>query len=144
MSRRKPIEAFEGKYRFLSNFYPCKVKYQGIYYPTVEHGFQACKSLLKKDRLRIGKLPTAAAAKQAGRKLKLRKDWETYKEVIMYNFLKQKFKWEKNPILAGKLKDTGDAKLIEGNWWGDIYWGVCDGKGQNRLGVLLMKVRDGL
>ena len=139
---RKPIIAtFTGKNEFLSNFWPCKVQYQGIVYPSVEHGFQACKSLSRRDRIRISKLKTATAAKRAGRRLKLRSDWERVKKVIMYNFLRQKFK---DPELRDKLIATRDAKLIEGNWWGDSYWGVYGGKGKNKLGKLLMKIRDGL
>lgn len=137
----KQINAFEGKYYFLSNFYPCRVEYQRIVYPSVEHGFQACKSLRRSDRKRISKLKTAAAAKRAGRKLELRIDWERMKEVIMYNFLTQKFRI---PELKEKLLATSNAKLIEGNWWGDTYWGMCDGKGKNRLGKLLMEIRRNL
>lgn len=135
---KKRIESFEGEYRFLSNFWPCKVRYCTITYPSVEHGFQACKSLSKKKREQISQLKSAADAKRAGRRLKLRADWETYKEVIMYHFLKQKFK---DKTLKNKLLATGDAPLIEGNWWGDTYWGVCNGKGENRLGKLLMRLR---
>ena len=135
---RKVIRVFEGEYRFLSNFWPCKVKYQGITYPSVEHGFQACKSLSRKDRIRISKLKTAGEAKQAGRKLKLRGDWEEVKEIIMYNYLMQKFK---DSELRSKLLATGDNILEEGNWWGDTYWGICKGKGKNRLGKLLMRLR---
>ena len=44
--------------------------------------------------------------------------------------------------MASRLINTGDAILIEGNTWGDTYWGVCDGVGENRLGKLLMEVRE--
>jgi predicted NAD-dependent protein-ADP-ribosyltransferase YbiA (DUF1768 family) len=44
--------------------------------------------------------------------------------------------------LRGLLLATGDAHLEEGNWWGDYFWGVCKGKGENNLGKILMKVRD--
>ena len=37
---------------------------------------------------------------------------------------------------------TEDAELIEGNWWKDTYWGICDGVGENRLGQMLMWIRD--
>lgn len=141
MPRRKPILEFAGEYCFLSNFYPCEVQYQNIVYPSVEHGFQACKSLDRRCRIRISKLKTAASARCAGSKLELRRDWERFKEVIMYNFLKQKFKI---PALRAKLIATEDAKLVEGNWWRDTYWGVCNGKGKNRLGKLLMEIRDSI
>jgi predicted NAD-dependent protein-ADP-ribosyltransferase YbiA (DUF1768 family) len=36
---------------------------------------------------------------------------------------------------------TGDCELVEGNTWGDKFWGVCDGEGENHLGKLLMKIR---
>lgn len=141
MSRQKPIDAFEGEYRFLSNFWSCNIKYQGITYPSVEHAFQACKTLSKKQRIKISKLPHAFEAKRVGRQLKLRDDWETHKEVIMYQLLKKKFRI---PHLRQRLLNTGNAKLIEGNWWSDTYWGVWNGKGKNRLGILLMKVRNSL
>ena len=39
---------------------------------------------------------------------------------------------------------TEDAELVEDNWWGDKFWGVCNGEGENHLGKLLMKIRDEL
>lgn len=49
---------------------------------------------------------------------------------------------------AGECRDqllaTGGVELIEGNDWGDAFWGVCGGYGQNWLGVLLMLVRSEL
>jgi predicted NAD-dependent protein-ADP-ribosyltransferase YbiA (DUF1768 family) len=39
------------------------------------------------------------------------------------------------------LKATGDEELVEGNWWNDTFWGVCNGVGENNLGKLLMKIR---
>jgi len=141
MKKRKIIKEFQGKYRFLSNFWPCKVEYQGVIYPSVEHGFQACKTLSIRKRKIIAQLSTPQAAKRIGKKLKLRKDWETVKEVIMYHFLKQKFR---DSELKSRLLATGDAILIEGNWRGDTYWGICKGKGKNRLGKLLMRLRDNL
>ena len=45
-------------------------------------------------------------------------------------------------LLEPLLLATGDAELIEGNNWGDTYWGKCNGQGLNRLGILLMQIRD--
>ena len=42
------------------------------------------------------------------------------------------------------LRQDWDEELIEGNWWGDTYWGVCNGVGENHLGKLLMKIREEL
>jgi predicted NAD-dependent protein-ADP-ribosyltransferase YbiA (DUF1768 family) len=56
----------------------------------------------------------------------------------METLLRQKFA---HPELRAKLKETNDAELVEGNWWGDRFWGVCRGEGENHLGKLLMKIR---
>jgi hypothetical protein len=82
---------------------------------------------------------TPAQAKYLGRAIKSRLDWEQIKEGIMKACLLAKFS---NPILRGFLVAIGNQELIEGNNWGDVYWGVCEGKGLNRLGQLLMEVRD--
>lgn len=137
----RKIDSFRDEYWFLSNFWPCILYHAGIRYPSVEHAFQAQKTMSYSKRLQISKLETPDYARKAGRRLKLREDWEKCKEAIMFHLLKQKFK---DPKLNKQLADTSDAELIEGNWWGDTYWGVCNGKGENRLGKLLMKVRDEL
>ena len=81
-------------------------------------------------------------AKQLGRKVKLRKDWEEVKTNIMYDICLAKF--TQNQDLKEKLLKTGNAILIEGNWWNDTYWGVCNGIGENNLGKILMKIREEL
>jgi predicted NAD-dependent protein-ADP-ribosyltransferase YbiA (DUF1768 family) len=70
----------------------------------------------------------------------LRPDWREVREEVMEVGLRQKFR--QNPELLQKLLDTGDAYLEEGNTWNDRYWGVCRGVGQNKLGHLLMKLRE--
>ena len=84
---------------------------------------------------------TPSKAKRKGQKITLRSDWEQVKEQVMYDVLKLKFKDE---VLAKLLKETGTKYLEETNWWGDEVWGVCNGVGQNKLGKLLMKVREEL
>jgi predicted NAD-dependent protein-ADP-ribosyltransferase YbiA (DUF1768 family) len=64
------------------------------------------------------------------------------KEGYMISFLDQKF--ASGTRLAGLLVATGDATIVEGNTWGDAYWGVCGGVGKNRLGELLMAKRSRL
>lgn len=135
------IEQFSGEYRFLSNFYPSTIVYEDITYPTVEHAYQAAKTddfTLKKI---ISLLPTAADAKKFGKSITLRKDWENIKFSVMLKLVTLKFQDEQ---LKKQLLATGNAQLIEGNWWGDRYWGVCRGEGQNQLGLILMTVRDSL
>ena len=136
------IAEFQGEYRFLSNFWPATVVYEGITYPTSEHAYQAAKTLDVEQRKRIAALQTPAEAKSAGRALKLRDDWESVKFTVMEDVVR--FKFTHHDDLRAKLLATGDAYLEEGNNWGDEVWGVCNGKGENRLGKILMKIRSEL
>ena len=117
-----------------------------VVYTTNEHFFQAMKSLNPKERQAIVLAPTPGKAKYLGRKVSLRKDWEDIKEEVMLTGLRHKFS---NPELRKKLLATGNEELIEGTTWHDNYWGICDceacgGQGKNRLGKLLMQVREEL
>ncbi len=133
------IDSFRGEYRFLSNFYPAPVVYEGINYPSVEHAYQAAKTQDEAKRIQIAAMEKAADAKAAGRLVVLQPDWEDVKLVVMKKLLRLKF--AKDSDLAERLLDTGDEELAEGNNWGDAFWGVINGKGKNWLGKLLMKVR---
>jgi len=146
------INKFEGRYSFLSNFYPAVIEHQGIKYPTVEHYYMAMKvndeQLINGKYYTVGdfremmaKIESPGLAKKIGRMVKLRPDWDNYKFEVMNWVVREKFK---DPNLAQLLIDTGDQELIEGNWWGDVIWGVCNGKGQNHLGKILMQVRNEL
>lgn len=139
MKQENVISEFSGKYDFLSNFSKSKIKYEGITYPTVEHAFQAAKSLNNLKRLEIASAPTPGQAKRIGRRVNLRPDWEEVKIDIMRDCLRLKFEI---PELREALLNTDNAELIEGNWWGDKFWGMCNGIGENNLGKLLMEVRD--
>jgi len=136
------IDSFRDKYRFLSNFYTAEVVFDGARYPSVEHAYQAAKTLNYDERDQIRVATTAGIAKKLGRKVTMRKDWEEIKLAVMRDLVWQKF--ERHPENARKLLDTGDATLIEGNWWGDKFWGVCDGEGENHLGKILMNIREDL
>jgi ribA/ribD-fused uncharacterized protein len=135
----RPIESFAGDYRWLSNFFPALVIHRGTHFSSVEHAYQAAKTDSMTERATIQRAETPAIAKRLGRKVTLRPAWDAEKEQVMLECLREKFK---DPDLRARLIGTGDAKLVEGNYWGDTYWGVCRGSGQNRLGVLLMRVRD--
>ena len=84
---------------------------------------------------------TAKGAKRLGKKVTLRTDWDSVKIPIMYELVDNKFK---HFDLAEMLLATKNQHLVEGNWWGDTYWGVCKGVGQNKLGKMLMKLRENL
>lgn len=135
------IDKFRGKYWFLSNFYESPIEDENITYPTVEHYFQAQKTLNREEKLKISKATKPAKAKKMGRQVNLRKDWEDIKLQVMEKALRLKFQ---DPALRKKLIATGDEELVEGNPWGDRYWGVCNGSGKNKLGKFLMKIRKDL
>lgn len=135
----KKIDSFNGEYYFLSNYYYSPIVFEGIHYPTVEHAFQAAKTLNNNKRLEIAKMRTPGQAKKAGRTISLRPDWEEVKFDVMKKCVKSKFE---DYDLRNRLLSTGDVELIEGNWWNDTVWGVCNGIGQNNLGKILMEVRD--
>ena len=139
------IDAFRGENYYLSNFYPCTFYVDGIPYTNAEAAFQAQKCRTKEQKLlfsKDGPYAEARVAKRAGGaggNIDLPKDWNQNRLEIMEKVLKAKF--SQNPDLLAKLKNTGSKELIEGNTWGDYYWGVCKGKGANHLGKILMKIR---
>lgn len=135
------IKGFKDEYRWLSNFWPCKINYEGITYPSVEHAYVAAKTNDLNSRLKLLTL-TAGQAKKIGRTFELRKDWNEVRLDIMRNFINQKF--AEGTELSLKLDSTGDCYIEETNDWGDVFFGVCNGVGSNHLGTLIMEARDSL
>ena len=84
---------------------------------------------------------TAGQAKRLGQVIILRDDWtnDNVKISVMYAVLLDKF--TRHQDLRKQLIATSPNELIEGNTWNDTFWGVCDGKGKNHLGKLLMSIR---
>lgn len=133
------IDRFDGEYAFLSNYSASPFRIDYVLFPTMEHYFQANKADNQNDYLHIANAPTPGEAKRLGRKIQLRPDWEKIKDNVMLTGLRKKFA---DPELRSLLLATGDEELVEGNYWGDTYWGVCNGVGQNKLGQLLMEIRE--
>lgn len=134
------INCFDGEYRWLSNFWPCYVQLDGEWYNSVEAAYVAAKTLDEEKRAEIRRMEYPGQIKRFGRTLKLRHDWETVKVSIMLELLRQKFK--KDSDWGNKLVATENQMIVEGNTWGDTFWGVCNGKGKNMLGKLLMQIRN--
>lgn len=139
------INCFDKEYAFLSNFYPSPITDGNLLFPTVEHMFQAAKTLNIKEYEEIAAADTPGRAKQLGKKVSLREDWEKVKDDIMYQALWLKFSI---PELREKLLATGDEELVEGTTWHDNEWGNCSCEkcanivGKNKLGKMLMKIRE--
>jgi ribA/ribD-fused uncharacterized protein len=138
--RRRMIDRFIGEHRFLSNFHAAPVWLEDQLYPTVENAYQAAKTL-NADLRRQFHSVSPVRAHRLGRRLELRPDWAEVRLTIMLGLLRQKFRI---PELCDRLLATGDHVLVEGNSWGDTFWGTCRGTGENHLGRLLMQVRSEL
>lgn len=126
----------------MSNFWLCNIRFGLSTWPSAEHLFQAMKTLDFAEQEMVLNAATPGKAKRFGQHVTARLDWEMIKIDIMYQIVLAKF--SQNKRCKQDLLDTGDMELIEGNKWGDTFWGVCNGKGRNELGKILMKVRDEL
>ncbi len=128
-------------YYELSNFSPFGFEEEGVYWPTVEHYFQAQKFPDPEYRERIRKAGSPKQAKDLGRSRKhpIRSDWDDVREEVMRNAVRRKFT---KPELRSLLLGAGRRQLIEKSPF-DRYWGCgSDGGGKNRLGVILMELRE--
>ena len=137
------IDRFSGEYHWLSNFHPCEVVYKGVIYPSIENAYQAAK--IEMAQCRPNELHWLAScppgrAKKLGSNVKP-DGWQSYKLVVMKDLLDPKFS---KPDFAQLLLETGDQQIVEGNRWGDTFWGVCNGKGSNHLGGMIQEIRGNL
>lgn len=135
------IDQFKGDFAFLSNFYMSPMTHAGVVWPSLEHAYQACKTLNAREREFVHSARYASEAKRRGGQITVRHDWDLVKVDVMHELLRVKFMVPQNRDL---LLATDDSTLVEGNYWGDTFWGICKGVGKNHLGNLLMNVRDDL
>lgn len=140
---------FEGRLRFLSNFWPTqiivpepRVETQRIKFPSVEHAFQAAKTESLEEKLTILHCETPGRAKRMAKKITIRPEWMEVREQVMEELVRQKFA---HRALANSLLMV-EGEIVEGNSWHDVFWGKCiceihKGEGENKLGLILMKIR---
>lgn len=140
------IMSFRGKYLFLSNFYEGKAfDYRGYKFTNSEAPFHAEKCW---DRVKEFEMERPSQSKKLGQKVLMREDWDNVKDEIMYNVCYAKFTQDEE--LKNKLLATGDRELVEANRWNDKYWGMTYSQrhnmwiGENRLGLVLMRLREDL
>jgi N-glycosidase YbiA len=129
-------------YAAFSNFAPYGVALQDGWWPTVEHFFQAQKfdDPAYRERIRLADRPKQAKTLGMTRALSIRPDWDAVKDGIMYLAVRTKF--ETHPVPRALLLGTGAEEIVESAPM-DAYWGCGpDGMGLNRLGRILMRVRD--
>lgn len=141
------IYSFTGKFKFLSNFSSVSITLDGIEYPSSEHAYQSAKSDDPKwKKICEDPLNTSAKIKQLSRsEINVTDDFNKNKLAIMERCLRAKFS---HPTYKEMLIETGDQNIVEGNNWGDTFWGVDirtqPNYGKNYLGRLLMKIRQEL
>jgi ribA/ribD-fused uncharacterized protein len=131
-------------HREFSNFAPFGIELDEAWWPTVEHYYQAQKFADAELRAKIRKAEKPPIAKGLADKNKaiIRPDWDQLKDEVMYRAVRCKF--ERHDELKALLLATGDEELVESAPT-DTYWGVGrDGTGQNKLGKILMRIRDEL
>lgn len=141
----------DGPIRFrggpLSNFAVCNISLRDPFngakarYLTVEHRFQAMKARDPADHAWVAEAPTARVAKERGRIIRLREDWEAVKVEVMREALRAKFSLP-NGRERAYLQSTAPRDLIEDAPWDDVWGSGKDGNGQNLLGKLLVEIRD--
>jgi ribA/ribD-fused uncharacterized protein len=139
------IGPFEDQYRFLSNFAPVGLRYDGREFSTSEHAYQAAKARGESELYdRIAVTADPDEAKRLGRRASLPSDWDERKRYVMLEVVTAKF--GQNSGCREKLLETGEEALVELNSWGDTYWGadIDTGAGRNMLGRILMEVRSAL
>lgn len=139
------IDRFEGQHGWLSNFHTHRLMFGGVEFGSVEHLFNASKSLDRTEREHVRAAPTPAEAKRRGRRVTLRPRWD---EQVRYDAMRMTLRAKfEDPELRARLLATGDALLIEGNRHHDQHWGDCNcdehraWPGRNHLGRTLMAVR---
>lgn len=134
----------DAPYNCFSNFSPHSFELDGLWWPTSEHYFQAQKFVGTHYLEVIRQAPTPLAAAQLGqdRARPLRQGWRQIKEEIMFNCVLHKFQIHAD--IRAILLSTGNRLIVE-DWPHDYYWSCgADMSGKNRMGYILMRVRETL
>lgn len=131
---RKVIYFYGGP---LSNFYPASIQVEDRIWPTVEHFYQAYKTIKQKQQEQIRATEDPWEVKRMGNSCELRPDWEKVKDSVMLVALRAKY--GQHEQLRRFLVSTEPYLLAEDSPTDD-YWGIAN-NGQNMLGELLIKVR---
>lgn len=145
MNNTTEITSFRGEYNFLSNFHPVKIWHNKISFNSVEHAYiyEKFKNNAEVKRWVLNGY-SAGKLKTKTRGIKPVDGWDNKKLNVMFNLCFTKF--ATNTIIRHRLINTGDKKIIEGNTWGDKFWGAVEENGEfigeNHLGRILMIIRN--
>lgn len=137
--------ANEKPYGAFSNLYRSPICFEDREFPTAEHAYQAGKPVKERVREWILGAPSPALVAMAAHGLytwDIVPNWSRIKIDRMRRVLKAKF--TQHEELRALLLATGNARLVEAGRTDNAVnreWGEVNGKGMNRLGVLLMELR---
>lgn len=140
-ANEKPFGAF-------SNLYRRPIVFEGQTFLTAEHAYQAGKARKPEVRTWLMSAPSPALLAMAAHGLyywDITPGWSTKKFGRMKAILLAKFTQHED--LKSLLLGTGSARLVESATVDNAVnrlWGEVNGVGQNKLGTLLMEVRDEL
>ncbi len=127
-------------YGAFSNFSRHGFNLDGTYWRTVEHYFQAMKTDDPEWRNWIAIAPDPKEAKKRAWARKPRTNWDVLRDDVMRRAVLAKF--EHHTDLQELLLSTGKEEIVEAAPH-DYYWGAGkDGSGQNKLGLILIEVRE--
>lgn len=143
----KNVYYFQGEHRWLSNFFPVPIRFEGNHFPSVENAYQAAKFSQSHERIKF-EICAPSTAKHWGKKATLRSTWNEERVALMKFLVTQKFT---DPEFADLLRSLPQyCAIIEGNKWGDNFWGAVYNsttgqfEGENNLGKIIMDIRDRL
>lgn len=134
------VKEFEGDFYYLNMFYNCPITFEGKKYLNAFAAYQAAKCVDENDKRAFTRL-NALKVKKRIKTIKVRDDWQDMKYDVMYKI--QEAKFTQNEDLKKKLLST-DGLLVNNVSFNDTEYGVHYGKGSNKLGVILMELRDKL
>jgi predicted NAD-dependent protein-ADP-ribosyltransferase YbiA (DUF1768 family) len=138
------IKEFQGEYRWLSNFYPVAIRFQGWLFPSVEHAYQSAKSDdIHWKRFCLNPDVRAGEVKKRSHHIAVVPGWRQGRLKIMEELVD--LKYDQEPFKS-KLLATMEEHIQEGNFWYDTFWGVDlrTGRGENNLGKIIMEKRQRL
>lgn len=140
------ITSFKGKFSYLHNWYRSMVPFEEAFYPTAEHAYQAAMFTDPEIRKKIRECGSVVDAKLLASVHPIRNAWELIRFKVMKRIIKAKFATHYK--LAVMLSWTEGRELVYGDDPGDKLWGAVQNQytkeweGDNRLGKILMEVRD--
>lgn len=156
MERAKTIEVggelyFASEHSFMSNFAASPIVDGNTVFGTAEHMYQAYKCRQSNEMVKMKKVilaPTPLEAKRIADTIHDTPEWRRERDDVMAKVVN--FKFDQNPLLAGKLLDTGDLMLNEATR--NDHFGIGAPlhsreirekayRGANRLGQILMDKR---